>query len=76
MLKLADKTSNLRSLAASPPTDWPADRCVEYIEWSSVVVAGCRGHNAWLKNVYNAAMNEARLALTGAARPENDNGAA
>jgi len=63
MLKLADKTSNLRSLAASPPVDWPPARCEEYIDWSNAVVAGCRGHNAWLEKTYAAAMREARSVL-------------
>jgi (p)ppGpp synthase/HD superfamily hydrolase len=31
ILKLADKTSNLRSLATSPPADWSVRRKVEYI---------------------------------------------
>src|SRR5215472_10184571 len=30
ILKLADKISNLRSLAASPPADWPMQRRIDY----------------------------------------------
>lgn len=63
MLKIADKTSNLRSLAASPPADWPAARCRDYIDWSNAVVAGCRGHNPWLEGIFDAAVVEARSAL-------------
>ena len=40
MLKLADKISNLRSLAASPPSDWPAERRLDYIRWACEVAAG------------------------------------
>src|SRR5207244_1305501 len=34
MLKLADKTSNLRAVAASPPSDWSVKRRIEYVRWS------------------------------------------
>ena len=39
LLKLADKTSNLNSLANSPPSHWPAQRRAEYVVWSKQVVA-------------------------------------
>ena len=63
MLKLADKTSNLRSLTASPPADWPTTRRREYIDWSSAVVAGCRGHNRWLEDAFDRAAEAARSTL-------------
>jgi len=31
VLKLADKISNLRSLATSPPADWPMQRRADYV---------------------------------------------
>ncbi len=46
MLKIADKTSNLRALAMSPPVGWDLERRHEYINWAEAVVAGCRGLNA------------------------------
>jgi len=48
MLKVADKTSNLRSILASPPKDWSTERKREYFEWAAKVVAGCRGVSQWL----------------------------
>ena len=42
MIKMADKISNLRSLAASPPADWSRERTSDYGIWSNSVVAGCR----------------------------------
>jgi (p)ppGpp synthase/HD superfamily hydrolase len=36
LLKLADKTSNLRSVAKSPPAHWSDDRRREYVAWSTV----------------------------------------
>lgn len=59
IIKLADKTSNLRALAASPPADWSAERRAEYLTWAEQVVAGCRGANASLE----AAFDEAAAAL-------------
>lgn len=39
LLKLADKTSNLRSLAASPPASWSEQRRTEYVAWTRQIVA-------------------------------------
>jgi len=55
IIKLADKTSNLRALVASPPKDWSMRRRSDYLEWSRRVVAGCRGANAWLEAEFDAA---------------------
>lgn len=63
MLKLADKTSNLRSLASSPPADWPLTRCREYIEWSQAVIDGCRGSDSWLEAIFDRAVEESFAAL-------------
>lgn len=53
MLKIADKTANLRSILVSPPTDWTAKRRREYFEWAARVVAGCRGVNAFLERGFD-----------------------
>ena len=39
LIKLADKTSNLRALQQSPPVHWDADRQLAYAEWAANVVA-------------------------------------
>lgn len=67
MIKLADKTSNLRSLATSPPTDWDERRMREYFDWASRVVAGCRGVNARLEAAFDEA-HRTGLAKLGAAK--------
>src|SRR5262249_6933038 len=54
MLKLADKTSNLRSLVTSPPTDWDLARKREYFQWAKAVVAGCRGVSPYLERRFDA----------------------
>jgi GTP diphosphokinase / guanosine-3',5'-bis(diphosphate) 3'-diphosphatase len=38
LVKLADKTCNLRDLAANPPLDWSLERRVEYFDWAKAVV--------------------------------------
>lgn len=48
MLKLADKTSNLRALVQSPPADWSAARRAAYVGWAGAVAAGLRGVDATL----------------------------
>jgi (p)ppGpp synthase/HD superfamily hydrolase len=40
ILKLADKTSNLRAIAASPPPQWSVKRRLEYVEWARKVSEG------------------------------------
>jgi hypothetical protein len=45
LLKLADKTSNLRALASSPAPDWSVKRRLDYIDWACQVVDGLRGAN-------------------------------
>ncbi len=56
IIKLADKTSNLRALAVSPPKGWPAARRAEYLAWAIEVVAGCRGTSPWLEGQFDAAV--------------------
>jgi GTP diphosphokinase / guanosine-3',5'-bis(diphosphate) 3'-diphosphatase len=34
LIKIADKTSNLRSILSSPPTDWSTRRKREYFDWA------------------------------------------
>lgn len=59
MLKLADKTSNLRSIGASPPTDWSVKRRIEYVEWARKVSEGLRGVSPKLEQQFDEAANAA-----------------
>lgn len=63
-LKLADKISNLRAIADSPPANWNHARRTEYLGWAGRVAAGCKGVNpgldALFEETYRAAL--ARLA--------------
>jgi len=54
-IKLADKTSNLRAIIASPSPDWSVKRRLEYVSWAREVVSGLRGANAWLEAEFDKA---------------------
>jgi GTP diphosphokinase / guanosine-3',5'-bis(diphosphate) 3'-diphosphatase len=55
MLKLADKASNLRAIAASPPLDWSVKRRIEYVRWAREVANGLRGVNQKLERQFDEA---------------------
>ena len=40
LIKIADKISNLRAIAASPPADWTDERKLQYHDWAEQVVGG------------------------------------
>jgi (p)ppGpp synthase/HD superfamily hydrolase len=60
LLKLADKTSNLRSLVSSPPGGWTDERLRDYVGWAEAVVRSCRGLNQKLEAGVDAALAEAK----------------
>jgi GTP diphosphokinase / guanosine-3',5'-bis(diphosphate) 3'-diphosphatase len=53
ILKLADKTSNLRAIAASPPPEWSVKRRLEYVEWARKVSQGLTGVSDWLERKFD-----------------------
>ena len=57
-IKLADKTSNLRSLVKSPPDDWSVKRRQEYLDWALEVAQGLRGTNVWLEAQFDDAARQ------------------
>jgi guanosine-3',5'-bis(diphosphate) 3'-pyrophosphohydrolase len=65
ILKLADKTSNVRALAVSPP-DWPLERRRDYIRWAREVVAGLGEVNPYLQEQFEAAVRQAERAMEAA----------
>ena len=60
MLKIADKTSNLRSMKSSPPKHWDEQRRWDYFEWARAVVAGCRGVSAFLEARFDEAYSSGK----------------
>jgi len=59
ILKFADKISNLRSLATSPPADWPMQRRIDYVIWTTEVVQGLRGASGLLEQEFDRAAADA-----------------
>jgi GTP diphosphokinase / guanosine-3',5'-bis(diphosphate) 3'-diphosphatase len=55
LLKLADKTSNLRAIAASAPAEWSIKRRIEYVSWARNVAEGLRGVNQRLEELFDEA---------------------
>ncbi len=63
LLKMADKTSNLRSILISPPSDWTLERKRDYFRWGKDVTDHCRGLNARLEAGFDAVFEEGRKSL-------------
>ncbi|GAB5390321.1 MAG: HD domain-containing protein [Alphaproteobacteria bacterium] len=43
LVKLADKTSNLRAIDRTPPTNWSRERKIEYVEFGRAIFAATKG---------------------------------
>jgi len=55
LVKLADKTCNLRDMAAAPPAGWDLARRQEYFDWARQVVEGLPRVNDALRAAFDAA---------------------
>jgi guanosine-3',5'-bis(diphosphate) 3'-pyrophosphohydrolase len=55
LVKLADKISNVRDVASTPPPDWPLQRQREYFEWARQVVEAMAGANPRLEALFREA---------------------
>jgi GTP diphosphokinase / guanosine-3',5'-bis(diphosphate) 3'-diphosphatase len=55
LVKLADKTCNLRDIADAPPADWSLERRREYFDWAKRVVDALPAVNAELRAAFDAA---------------------
>ncbi len=55
LVKLADKTCNLRDVAHNPPADWQLVRKREYFDWAKEVVDGLPLVNKKLLTAFHAA---------------------
>ena len=59
-LKIADKIMNIRDITNNPPSDWPIERIIEYLDWSEKVVAGLRGVNIRLEYLFDESLKIGR----------------
>ena len=55
LVKLADKTCNLRDIASSPPAGWSLERRREYFDWAKRVVDGLPAVSDDLRAAFDAA---------------------
>ena len=58
LVKLADKTCNLRDVAHNPPADWQLARKREYFDWAKAVVDGLPVVNKQLLEAFHTAYAE------------------
>jgi len=58
LVKLADKISNLRDMANSPPSDWGLDRRQTYFDWSKAVIDQVRGVHSVLEGEFDKAYSK------------------
>jgi guanosine-3',5'-bis(diphosphate) 3'-pyrophosphohydrolase len=58
LVKLADKTTNLRDLCRARPQGWSDARVYEYFQWAKAVVDGIRGTHLALETAFDAAYAE------------------
>ena len=63
LIKIADKISNVRDVTHSPPAHWPHQRRCEYLDWAERVVAGLRGSNLAMENLFDHTLQEGRRIL-------------
>jgi guanosine-3',5'-bis(diphosphate) 3'-pyrophosphohydrolase len=55
LVKLADKTCNLRDVASSPPAGWPVERKREYFDWAKRVVDRLPAVNERMRAAFDGA---------------------
>jgi guanosine-3',5'-bis(diphosphate) 3'-pyrophosphohydrolase len=55
LVKLADKTCNLRDIASAPPAEWSLERRRDYFDWAKRVVDGLPRVNDALRQTFDSA---------------------
>ena len=63
LVKLADKISNVRDTAASPPAGWSITRIDEYLNWGNAVVGPIRGINTKLESLFDRAYAQGKAVV-------------
>lgn len=59
-LKIADKIMNVRDITHNPPSWWTRERILDYFNWSENVVAGLRGVNSKMEEMFDEAVQNGR----------------
>lgn len=60
-LKIADKILNVSDVTTNPPQLWTLKRTREYLEWSEKVVAGMRGVNRRLEEIFDERLEAGKM---------------
>jgi len=55
LVKIADKTANLRDISSHPPANWSPERKTEYFAWAKQVVDVVRGSHEGLEGLFDEA---------------------
>lgn len=53
LVKIADKTANLRDMAKALPIGWSLERTKDYFDWAKAVVDGVRGAHPQLEHGFD-----------------------
>lgn len=61
-IKIADQTSNVRSIAEDPPVSWDKYKCLEYALGAYLIVRKCVYVNAYLRHEFMQAYEKALAA--------------
>ena len=64
-LKLADKICNIHDVAMCTPIDWEKERQQAYFDWATEVVAGLRGCNSALEDLFDHQIEISRNQVNG-----------
>ncbi len=64
LIKLADKTANVTDINEIDPVGWPLERKRAYLQWAGKVVAGVRGINPALEELFDKIVAEKRALLS------------
>jgi guanosine-3',5'-bis(diphosphate) 3'-pyrophosphohydrolase len=56
LIKLADKTANLRDIVTTPPAGWSPEKIEAYADWAARVVEGLRGNHTALEELFDDAL--------------------
>lgn len=63
LIKLADKSANVRDVIFSPPRDWDLSRREKYLSWAEAVLANCPEVNEALESHFAQTVNTGRELL-------------
>lgn len=63
LIRLADKTCNVRDITHACPPSWSRERQIAYFDWAERVVAGLRGTDAALEAEFDRMLAGARDAV-------------